>query len=175
MRQPPGHDASTPDAPAPGHGHLISPYGGELVDLLVDERRAQELRTRSADWPSWDLTPRQLCDLELLLNGGFSPLCGFMGRRDHESVRDEMRLGDGTLWPIPVTLDVPEDLARRLRPGSTLALRDPEGVMLAALHVGETWQPDLALEAEAVFGTRDEAHPAVDHLLSRTHPWDVGG
>jgi sulfate adenylyltransferase len=163
------------DARPNGHRHLIAPHGGELVDLVVDQPRADALRSRSADWPSWDLTPRQLCDLELLLDGGFSPLRGFMGRADYESVRDRMRLADGTLWPVPVTLDVPGELAERLEPGSTLALRDAEGVMLAALNVTETWQPDLAAEAETVFGTTDPAHPAVDQLLNRTHPWYVGG
>jgi sulfate adenylyltransferase len=162
-------------APAVGQGHLIGAHGGQLVDLVVDAQRAEALRADSASWLSWDLTPRQLCDVELLLNGGFSPLCGFMGRRDHESVRDHMRLTDGTLWPMPVTLDVPAELGQRLRPGSTLALRDPEGVMLAALHVSEAWPADLAAEAEAVYGTLDRAHPGVAHLLDRSHPWYVAG
>jgi sulfate adenylyltransferase len=163
------------DAQSNGHRHLIAPHGGALVDLLVNRDRAAELRAQSAGWPSWDLTPRQVCDLELLLNGGFSPLRGFLGRADYESVCDRMRLADGTLWPIPVTLDVPAELAERLEPGATLALRDAEGVMLAALHVTETWQPDLGREAEAVFGTRDRTHPAVNHLLGAAHPWYVAG
>jgi sulfate adenylyltransferase len=169
------HDGRASAGRPEGHGHLVAPHGDALVDLLVDEQRAQALRVESAGWPSWDLTARQLCDLELLLNGGFSPLRGFLGRRDYESVRDRMRLDDGTLWPVPVTLDVPPTLAERLAPGSTLALRDPEGVMLAALHVSEVWQPDLAAEAEAVLGTLDRAHPAVDHLLGRSHPCYVAG
>jgi len=86
-----------------------------------------------------------------------------------------MRLGDGTLWPIPVTLDVSEDLAKQLRPGGVLALRDPEGVMLAALRVEDVWQPDRAAEAEAVFGCIHREHPGVAHLLEQTHPWYVGG
>ncbi|HSR25717.1 MAG TPA: sulfate adenylyltransferase, partial [Candidatus Eisenbacteria bacterium] len=163
------------DARSDAHRHLIAPHGGALVDLLVDQARAEQLRAESAAWSSWDLTPRQLCDIELLLNGGFSPLRGFMGRADYESVREGMRLTDGALWPIPITLDVPAELAERLAPGSTLALRDPEGVMLAALHVTETWRPDVAAEAETVFGTTDPAHPAVDHLLNRTHPCYVAG
>jgi len=156
-------------------GHLIAPHGGSLVDLRVDDERAGELRTGSRDWPSWDLTPRQLCDLELLISGGFSPLQGFMGRRDHENVCEQMRLADGTLWPIPITLDVPEETARGLGAGATLALRDPEGVMLAVLQVEEVWQPDRAFEAEQVFGTQDRSHPGVAHLLDRTHPFFVGG
>jgi sulfate adenylyltransferase len=76
-----------------------------------------------------------MCDLELLLNGGFSPLRGFMDRAEYESVCGSMRLTDGTLWPIPMTLDVPEELARKSNPGTALALRDPVGVLLAALHV----------------------------------------
>jgi sulfate adenylyltransferase len=155
--------------------HLIGPHGGTLVDLVVDELRTDELRAQSADWLSWDLTPRQLCDLELLIEGGFSPLRGFLGRSDYESVLDSMRLADGPLWPVPVTLDVPASLASKLGPGSHLALRDPEGVMLAALRVTEAWEPDLKAEAAAVFGTLDTTHPGVDQLLERTHPWYVAG
>jgi sulfate adenylyltransferase len=155
--------------------HLISAYGGALVDLLVDERRAAELKAQSREWPSWDLTPRQLCDLELLLTGGFSPLRSFLGRHDYESVRDHMRLADGTLWPIPITLDVSADIAAKLDNGSTLALRDLEGAILAVLHVTEVWQPDLKAEAEAVFATTDPAHPSVAMLLDSTRPSYVAG
>ena len=76
-------------------GHLIAPHGGELVNLIEEPERISELKAHSREWPSWDLTQRQLCDLELLLSGGFSPLTGFLGRRDYESVRDHMRLADG--------------------------------------------------------------------------------
>src|SRR5215813_11365809 len=109
--------------------HLVPPYGGALAGVLVDDERAAELRKASTDWPSWDLTPRQLCDLELLLSGGFSPLRGFMVRRDYESVCASMRLASGDLWPIPVVLDLPEAAAKGLGAGATLALRDTEGVM----------------------------------------------
>jgi len=155
--------------------HLILPHGGTLVNLLAAAERAAELRDASRNIPSWDLTPRQLCDLELLLNGGFSPLGGFMARADYDSVCEKMRLGDGTLWPIPVTLDVSEELARRLTPGSLLALRDPEGVMLAVLHVEEVWQPDKNREAESVYGTTNREHPGVAYVLDKTHPFYVGG
>jgi sulfate adenylyltransferase len=156
-------------------GHLNPPLGGELVNLLAVPRRRVQLQAASREWPSWDLTSRQLCDLELLLNGGFSPLQGFMGRADYESVCSSMRLSSGLLWPIPVTLDVCEELTKKLRCGSCLALRDPEGVMLAVLSVEEVWQPDRMAEAEAVFGTTSRAHPGVASLLDRVHPWYVAG
>ncbi len=146
-----------------------------MKELVVDASRAAELKEASRDWLSWDLTDRQLRDLELLLNGGFSPLEGFMGRADYERVRDEMRLVDGTLWPIPITLNVTEELAGKLENGTSLALRDPEGVLLAVLTVEEVWEPDLTEEAEKVFGTTDPEHPGVDFLLHRTPPVCVGG
>src|SRR5262245_60422286 len=134
---------------------LIAPHGGALVDLRVDDARAAELKRHSREWSSLDLTPRQICDLEMLLNGGFSPLRGFLARADYESVRDRMRLTDGTLWPIPITLDVPEDLARTLAPGATLALGDAEGVMLAAMRGGEVGRPVRGLGAVRGVGGAD--------------------
>jgi sulfate adenylyltransferase len=109
------------------------------------------------------------------MNGGFSPLSGFMTRADYEPVVEGMRLADGTLWPIPITLDVPEKLAETLEPGSHLALRDPEGVMLAALHVEDVWQPDKANEAKQVFGSSNKEHPAVGYLFKQAHSHYVGG
>ncbi len=155
--------------------HLVAPHGGKLVDLLVDPDRAAELKLASRDWQSWDLTPRQLCDLELLLDGGFSPLGGFLTRQDYELVCAAMRLANGTLWPIPVVLDVPESVAGVLDAGASLALRDPEGLLLAALRVEDVWRPDREAEAHAVYGTTNREHPGVGHLLDRTHPWYVGG
>ncbi|HJU87207.1 MAG TPA: bifunctional sulfate adenylyltransferase/adenylylsulfate kinase, partial [Gemmatimonadota bacterium] len=153
----------------------LDPHGGVLVDLLVGAGRAADLRQRAFQWPSWQLTPRQLCDLELLACGGFSPLRGFLGEDDYDAVCRSMRLADGTLWPMPVTLDLPERVLASLRSGGMLALRDPEGVMVAALQVAEVWRPDPEAEAEAVFGTVDPTHPGVDHLLHRTNPWYVSG
>ena len=154
---------------------LIAPHGGKLTECLVDAQRATALKSESKDWPSWDLTPRQICDLELLLSGGFSPLSGFVGQRDYETICADLRLQDGTLWPIPITLDVTEELAGKLQPGASVALRDPQGVMLAALKVEDVWQPDRRREAQLVFGTDNIEHPGVAHLLERSNPWYVGG
>jgi sulfate adenylyltransferase len=156
--------------------HLIAPHGGELVQLQVPAARAAELKAQSKDWPSWDLTARQLCDLELLMSGGFSPLRGFMNRADYDGVCKDMRLANGTLWPMPITLDVSEDFAKKLTAGSSkIALRDPEGVMLAVLSVEDIWQPDRTAEAQMVFGSTSAAHPGADYAINKSNPWYVGG
>jgi sulfate adenylyltransferase len=156
--------------------HLIAPHGGELVDLYVQPKQAADLKAHSREWPSWDLTPRQVCDLELLMSGGFSPLTGFLSRKDYEGVCHNMRLASGVLWPMPITLDVTEELAKKLTPGSSkVALRDGEGVMLAVLHVEDVWQPDRQAEAKAVFGSTSAAHPGADYAMNKSNPWYVGG
>lgn len=154
---------------------LVPAHGGKLVNLLVSKERAQELKVQSMNFPSWDLTPRQLCDLELLLNGGFSPLAGFMTSEEYEAVLQGMRLPSGLLWPIPVVLDVSEELAHELSPGKPLALRDPEGVLIAVLHVQDIWRPDKEKEAQLVYGTTSSEHPGVVALFRNTHPVYVGG
>jgi sulfate adenylyltransferase len=155
--------------------HLIAPHGGTLVDLTVSPKRAAEIKDQSRDWPSWDLTPRQICDLELICNGGFSPLKGFMRKADYESVCDKMRLADGTLWPMPITLDVSKEFAEKLKPGTNVALRDAEGVMLAVITVDDIWEPNREAEAKKVFGTTDLTHPAVSYLMNQSKPIYIGG
>ena len=142
-------------------------------DLEPANRRESEESARG--WPSWDLTDRQLCDLELLLNGGFSPLSGFLTEADYEPVLTDMRLADGSLWPMPVTLDVTEEFGEGVSVGDSIALRDPEGVMVAALHIEDMWHPDRGREAEAVFGTTNPEHPGVEFLLNRSNPVYLGG
>jgi sulfate adenylyltransferase len=156
--------------------HLISPHGGELINLIAEPGRAAELKAHSKEWPSWDLTARQVCDVELLLSGGFSPLRGFMNRVDYEGVCHHMRLSNGVLWPMPITLDVTEEFAKSLKPGSSrVALRDGEGVMLAGLSVEDVWQPDRSAEAKSVFGTTSKAHPGADYGINKSNPWYIGG
>lgn len=156
--------------------HLVQPHGGELINLILDREAATETKGESRDFPSWDLTPRQICDLEMLLNGGFSPLTGFMNKAEYESVCSDMKLSSGFLWPMPITLDVTEAFAKTLKSGSSkIALRDAEGVMIAILHVEDVWQPDRQAEGKAVFKSTSAAHPGVAYLMNRSNPWYVGG
>ena len=154
---------------------LIEPHGGELVGLVVDADRARELKREAVGLPEWDLGLQQVWDIELLLNGAFSPLRGFMGKVDYERVCEEMRLADGTLWPIPITLDVTEEFAGKIGTGARVALRHPEGMVLAVLTVSDIWRPDLESEGRRVYGTDDDAHPGVFHLRHDSHPVYVGG
>ena len=154
---------------------LIAPHGGRLVDLFVAADQREALKHEAAQLPAWDLTARQLCDLELLATGAFSPLEGFMARADYESVCRDLRLADGTLWPMPVTLDVSREFADKLGDARQVALRDPEGVILAILDVADRWEPDREAEARDVFGTTDRKHAGVAYLLDRANPVYLGG
>jgi len=144
-------------------------------NLYLPRADAERMKVHAKDYHSWDLTARQLCDLELLLDGGFCPLEGFLGRTDYEQVVDTMRLTDGRLWPMPVTLDVTREFAGKLTRGEKIALRDAEGVPLAILKVEDVWEPDLKHEVRMVYGTEDEAHPGAAFLLRKSHPVYVGG
>ena len=129
--------------------------------MLLDEQQAEELKNKSLSFKSITLSRRQLCDLELLLNGGFDPLAGFMHQADYESVLETMKLADGSFWPMPITLDIPAQLAEQLEIGERLALRDAEGFMPAVLKIEEKWQPDKLREARQVYGTDSAAHPGI--------------
>jgi sulfate adenylyltransferase len=146
-----------------------------IPELYVSWESAQKLKAEAADLPSWDLTQRQVCDLELLMNGGFFPLKGFLGQADYDGVVENMRLADGTLWPMPVTLDVSEKFAESIEAGQDIALRDAEGVILATLSVTDKWSPDKSREAERVYGADDRAHPAVRYLHEMAEPVYIGG
>ncbi|WP_443070179.1 bifunctional sulfate adenylyltransferase/adenylylsulfate kinase [Sulfitobacter sp.] len=151
--------------------HNLSP----IPELYVSYDSAQKLKVEAADLVSHDLTPRQICDLELLMNGGFNPLKGFLSQADYEGVVEDMRLADGSLWPIPITLDVSEEFSVKLEIGQDIALRDQEGVILATMTVTDSWVPNKALEAEKVFGADDDAHPAVNYLHNQAGKVYLGG
>ncbi|MEI2807078.1 bifunctional sulfate adenylyltransferase/adenylylsulfate kinase [Albidovulum sp.] len=151
------------------------PNHAPIPELYVSSDSAQKLKHEAASLPSWDLTQRQICDLELLMNGGFHPLKGFLTEADYDGVVETMRLASGALWPMPVTLDVGEDFAARVEPGQDIALRDQEGVILAIMSVTDKWTPDKKREAEKVFGADDIAHPAVNYLHHKAGPVYLGG
>ncbi|KZV85870.1 putative sulfate adenylyltransferase [Exidia glandulosa HHB12029] len=156
-----------------------TPHGGVLKDLLVrDEPRQQALAEEAATLPDLVLTDRQLCDLELILNGGFSPLEGFLNEADYKSVVETLRLADGSLFPIPINLDVSATDIERLgiKPGARISLLDPrDDEALAILTVEDIYTPNKPLEAERVFGADDSAHPAVAYLHNRVKELYVGG
>ncbi|MEM6375278.1 MAG: bifunctional sulfate adenylyltransferase/adenylylsulfate kinase [Pseudomonadota bacterium] len=151
--------------------HNLAP----IPELYVSFESAQKLKSEAAELTSWDLSPRQICDLELLMNGGFNPLKGFLSEDDYDSVVETMRLSDGTLWPMPITLDVSETFAADVEIGQDIALRDQEGVILATMTVTDRWQPDKSNEAQKVFGADDIAHPAVSYLHDQAGAIYLGG
>ena len=153
--------------------NLIAPHGGHLCDLLASDAAA--LKTVADGLTPLTLSRRQLCDLELLLNGALSPLRGYMTQATYRSVVEDMRLADGTLWPMPIVLDVTAAVAATITPGQPVALRDAEGVTLAVLNVEELWRPNKKREAERVYGTDSPQHPGVRNLYDQTHEVYVGG
>ncbi|MGR3455017.1 MAG: adenylyltransferase, partial [Pseudooceanicola sp.] len=112
---------------------MQAPNLAPIPELFVSYDSAQKLKGEAASLTSWDLSPRQICDLELLMNGGFNPLKGFLSEEDYNGVVDNMRLADGTLWPMPITLDVSEKFAESIEIGQDIALRDQEGVILGTM------------------------------------------
>lgn len=154
---------------------MTLPKHAPIPELYVSEASAAALKDDAGRMPSWDLTPRQICDLELLMNGGFNPLKGFLTQADYDGVVSDMRLTSGALWPMPITLDVSETFAEGLEPGTDIALRDQEGVILAIMSLTDKWVPNKALEAEKVFGADDLAHPAVNYLHNVAGPVYLGG
>ena len=144
---------------------LITPMGGRLVNLCVDAEMAEELKAKAAALPSLQISERSVFDLEILATGGFSPLERFMGEADHERVVEEMRLADGTLFPIPLTLPVaPQE---NIRLDDEIALRDPRNDLVAVIRLEEIYEWDLERVAERVFGTQDARHP----LVAEMHAW----
>lgn len=144
--------------------------------LIVHFRRVETLREQAINYFTLDLSGRQLCDLELLLNRGLYPLSGFMNQEQYNSVLDSMRLPDGTVWPIPLCLDITESTAEKVSVGDTIALNDQEGFLLATLKIEEIWKPDKQKEAIAVYGTDDASiHPGVMHLYDRVGSYYISG
>ena len=141
----------------------------------MDIEANTKLKKESLTYPSWVLTDRQIYDLEMILNGGFSPLSGFLCKKDYESVINNLRLDDGFLWPIPINMDVTKEFSQSISLGNKITLKDKEGFSLAVMEVHDIWAPDRLKEAKLVFGTTDDSHPGVDYLLNESNPVYVGG
>ena len=146
-----------------------------VPELYVEASAVDAAKAEANTLASHTLTPRQICDIELLLNGAFAPLKGFMTQEDYDGVVSDMRTSDGTLWPMPITLDVDKAFADANPVGTRIALRDQEGVVIAIMTVESSWQPNKALEAEKVFGANDDAHPAVHYLHNIAGDHYIGG
>ncbi|MGB8510411.1 MAG: bifunctional sulfate adenylyltransferase/adenylylsulfate kinase [Pyrinomonadaceae bacterium] len=143
---------------------LIKPYGGRLVNLLAGDAERDELIAHASTLPRVRLSARNVCDLELLATGGFSPLAGFMGRDDYERVLAEMRLANGALFPLPLTLTVPKDAGVKL--DAEVALADAFNHVLAVMRVEEIYVWDREREAREAYGTADARHPVVAEMNS---------
>ncbi len=146
----------------------IAPHGGTLINLVVPPDEAEALKESAGNYPSVTLDYRQTCDLELLMNGAFSPLAGYMDEAAYNSVLNNMQLPNGTLWPVPITLDVTQAFAEPLKLNDKIALRDPEGFMLAVLTLKQQWQPNKQEEAEKLYGTTSTDHAGVNRLFNET-------
>lgn len=143
-------------------GKITSPYGGELVNLLVSDQEREGWIERANQYPSLQLTDRALHDLELLAVGGFSPLDRFMGEDDYQRVLTEMRLEDGTLFPIPITLTInKEELPTR---GEWITLRDSRNYIIAVMRIEQVFRWDPKREARLVLGSTDPRHPLVSEM-----------
>ena len=147
----------------------------EHPPLLVPEEERAALEREAADLPHLSLSARQLCDLELLLNGGFAPLQGYLTRDDYDCVLESMRLESGALWPVPIVLDVSGNVANGIEKRPRLALLDEGGAPLAVLDAEDVWRADPEREAQSVFGTLDRAHPGVRYLFEENNPLYIGG
>ena len=146
-----------------------------IPELFAPAKDIKKLKIEAASLLSWDLTQRQCCDLELLMNGGFYPLNVFLNEKDYLSVLENMRMADNSLWPIPINLDVSKIFAKDLKINQKIALRDPEGVILAILEISDIYTPNKEKEAELVFGTNDIAHPSVNYLHNKAGDVYLGG
>ncbi len=140
---------------------LIAPHGGTLVNRILAPAAAKAASAEAGSLKSITLSPREQCDLEMIAIGAFSPLKGFMGRADFTSVCKQMRLADGTVWPIPVTLCVSDTVAASFSDGQKIALKDDKGNLLGLLNLREKYPHDKALEIPNVYATEDDAHPGV--------------
>lgn len=153
---------------------LIAPHGGTLIDRVLTGAEREERRQIAKTLKQVPLDSFALSDLELIAVGAFSPLTGFLGAADYVSVLENMRLADGTVWSLPITLPVEKALAEQIQVGETVALVGEDGVIYGTLQVSEQYQVDKVREAELVYRTTEEAHPGVAKLYQRPDVYLAG-
>ena len=154
---------------------LINPHGGSLINCYCDNTESNQYKSKAVNYQSWTLTDRQLCDLELILNGAFSPLDGFMNQQCYNSVLENNRLLDNNVWPMPIILDIKSDIADKVEINDKLALRDKEGYLIAIMQISDKWKYDKILEAKKVYGTTDITHTGVRYLFENGGDICLGG
>ena len=148
---------------------MLDPLGGHLVNLLLLEKETLALQKQLSSAPAVTLSSRDFSDFELLVNGGFSPLTGFMDSKNYQSVLDKMTLVDGTPWTIPIILPISENIAKKIKKGTMIFLKNQKDLDLGALEVSEIFKRDLKEEAHKVYLTEDEAHPGVKALYAQSN------
>src|SRR5262245_26622793 len=153
---------------------LVEPHGGVLVDRTVGEDGREGVLARARQVGGIVIDAREAADFELIATGAASPLTGFLGRADYESVLETMRLTSGVVWPLPLTLAVDEEQVARLVRELAAGLFDTSGRLLGLIELSEVYERDPLREARLVYGTEDPSHPGVAYLLGRPR-WLVGG
>ena len=156
------------------HASLISPHGGTLINRLVDKAKADQLKSLAPSLPHITLSTKQACDMEMIAIGAFSPLTGFVCKDDFEGICKNMRMTDGKVWPIPLTLAVDDTVKATLKEGSQAALYHQDGTLLAVVDMQQIYPHDKKLEIPNVFRTEDQAHPGVKQVYEEGD-WLVGG
>ncbi|MBH8597087.1 MULTISPECIES: sulfate adenylyltransferase [unclassified Thermoactinomyces] len=154
--------------------YTIAPHGGRLINRILEGEKKQEWLERAASFPQITVSKVTLSDLACIATGVFSPLTGFLSEEDYKSVRDSMRLSDGTVWSIPITLPVPEEKVEEIKKADYVTLTDSEGTVIAVQEVHSLYRVDQREEARKVYRTDDEKHPGVARLL-RQSPYYLGG
>ena len=154
---------------------MIDPHGNKLVSFHLSKGELEEYSELSSKISSLTLSLKQQCDLEMILNGAFSPLLTFNNQKDYEEILLNNKLLNGVIWPIPIVLDVPNDFLKALDKNEHISLRNAEGFLLAILKVREFWSPNKKDEANSIFKTIDENHPGVDYLFNHTNSNYISG
>ena len=154
---------------------MIDPHGNKLVSFHLSKGELEEYSELSNTISSLTLSLKQQCDLEMILNGAFSPLLTFNNQKDYEEILLNNKLLNGVIWPIPIVLDVPNDFLKALDKNDHISLRNTEGFLLAILKVREFWSPNKKDEANSIFKTIDENHPGVDYLFNHTNSNYISG